>query len=165
MDNKKTVTLWVNSEVEQMWNDFTIEKGSIKRNINLILVNEPYYSNLVLDDGGFVLGDESTKTLGTIEAFQRYKNQGDDSTGHILLFQNGDVRGELGMNQVCYDTAMSMLSLSIRVQKHLEENGVLDKNPENDKDNLNIYVGVEDNKIVSRILENTSDIKLTYFDE
>ena len=147
---------WVNSAVENLFDDFTIEEGSIKRNIRMDLVNEEYYSTLKMDmDGG--------QFLAIIEAFQRNEVGEDGSFGSLLLGKDGTMRKSLGMASV--DTVVSMLRLSIRIQKYLEEEGIIDSNPANDKEDLNIYVDVEGFEIVARIIDDTSDIKLVTYKE
>ena len=145
---------WVNSAVENFFDDFTIEEGSIKRNIRMDLVNEEYYSTLKMDGGQF---------LAIIEAFQRNEVGEDDSFGSLLIGKDGTMRKSLGMASV--ETVVSMLNLSIRIQKYLEEEGIIDSNPANDKEDLNIYVDVEGFDIVARIIDDTSDIKLVKYKE
>lgn len=168
---------WVHSAVEGMFDDFTIEEGSIKRNIRMDLINEEYYSELKMADevcveveamGGKLTGNVNqfaTQPLATIEAFQRNENKDDDSFGNLMLGQDGNMRKSLGMNEVCVNTVVSMLNLTIRIQKFLEEEGIIDNNPKNDKEDLNIYVGVENGKIVGRIITDTSKFKLVTYKE
>ena len=103
--------------------------------------------------------------LAIVEAFQRNEYSGDDSFGTLMLGQDGTMRGALGMTDVGYSTVESMLLLTIRVQKFLEEKGIIDANPQNDSDNLDIYVGVGKGENVGHVLTNTDDIELTTYEK
>ena len=58
-----------------------------------------------------------------------------------------------------------MLRLTIRIQKFLEEKGIISSNPENDKETLDVYVDIENGEIVGHIISDTSGFKLVAYKE
>ena len=171
------IHLYVKSEIVDYIDGVDLEVDpDIKREIRTDVIDVTLSFVLTPGDCGTLVGMEtyggepSGRTfsvnqgvVGTIKVLHRTE-EGEEDCGTLMVLPGLMSMPELGMSDAAQDMAVNGMLATLQVQQWLEQQGILNKDPAMDKDNMRILVDVIDKKPAVRILSADEEVTLAIND-
>lgn len=173
------IHLYVNSEIVDYIDGIDLKVDpDIKRKLRVDVIDVEVSYEINTGEGSTMVGIETyggepsgnvfsvgMQVVGTVQVFVRKASGEEEDCGTLLVMNNQMSRTSLGMSDWAEDNAVNGMVATLQVQRWLEQQGILDKDPSKDKNNIRILADVVDGKPVARILPEDEEVSVVAYEE